>query len=41
LYFNTGDQQSRHSIEPIAFEGQGILVGERSVVIFAASPLET
>lgn len=41
LHFNTGAQQSTHFADPIVFENHGILVGERSVVIFAASHLET
>jgi hypothetical protein len=41
LYFNTGDLESPNLATPNAFNEDGILVGERSVVIFEASPRET
>jgi hypothetical protein len=41
LHFNTGDNQSPNLTQTIAYANHGILVGERSVVIFSASPLET
>lgn len=41
LCFNTGDSVSANMSEPAPFSEHGILVGERSVVIFSASPSET
>ena len=41
LNFNTGDTQSPVTKESSPFKEQGILVGERSVVIFSASRTET
>ena len=41
LCFNTGDSQSPYLDTPITFNEHGILVGERSVVIFQVSPRET
>ncbi|MBM5806646.1 MAG: glycogen debranching protein GlgX [Cyanobacteria bacterium M_surface_10_m2_179] len=41
LCFNTGDSVSPHMNNPAPFNENGILVGERSVVIFNASPRET
>jgi hypothetical protein len=41
LCFNTGDSQSPYLNPQPAFNDHGILVGERSVVIFQVSPRET
>ena len=41
LCFNTGNQVEPYLKKPVAFRETGILVGERSMVIFTASPLET
>lgn len=41
LCFNTGDLESPHLVTSNAFKEHGILVGDRSVVIFEASPCET
>lgn len=41
LHFNTGDTRSPNLTQPIAYADHGILVGERSVVIFSASHFET
>jgi glycogen operon protein len=41
LCFNTGDSQSPYLNPPPTFNDHGILVGERSVVIFQVSPRET
>lgn len=37
LHFNTGDTQTPRLPTPFKFHDHGILVGERSVVIFSAS----
>ena len=41
LYFNTGDSNMPFQKTPIDYGEHGILVGERSVAIFAASPIQT
>ena len=41
LNFNTGDSQTPITQGASSFTDQGILVGERSVVIFSASRSET
>ena len=41
LCFNTGDPRSPYLNISTAFNEHGILVGERSVVIFEVSPRET
>ena len=41
LCFNTGNQVEPYLKTPVAYRETGILVGERSMVIFTASPLET
>lgn len=41
LYYNTGNLESAYYENPANYDEQGILVGERSMIIFAASPRET
>ena len=41
LCFNTGNQVEPYLKTPLKFRETGILVGERSIVIFTASPRET
>jgi hypothetical protein len=41
LCYNTGDRNSPTQASPIEYHENGILVGERSMIIFAASPRET
>jgi len=41
LCFNTGDASTPHHAPTTPYNEHGILVGERSVVIFSASPSET
>ena len=41
LCFNTGNQVEPYLKTPLTFRETGILVGERSIVIFTASPRET
>lgn len=41
LCFNTGDASTPHHTPTTPYNEHGILVGERSVVIFSASPSET
>ena len=41
ICFNTGNQAEPYLKKPNVFEETGILVGERSMVIFTASPRET
>ena len=41
ICFNTGNQAEPYLKEPNVFKEAGILVGERSMVIFTASPRET
>ena len=41
LCFNTGNQVEPYLKKPVPFRETGILVGERSMVIFTASPRET
>ena len=41
LQFNTGDSSSPYLDKPVTFDDHGILVGERSMIIFTASPCET
>ena len=41
LCFNTGNQAEPYLKNPMPFKETGILVGERSMVIFTASPKET
>jgi hypothetical protein len=41
LCFNTGDIQCPFQQSPIPYLERGILVGDRSVLIFTASPRET
>jgi hypothetical protein len=40
LSFNTGDAQNSHLEPPADYDNHGILVGDRSMVIFAASPVK-
>jgi glycogen operon protein len=41
LCFNTGDTANPYQEIPVKFKDQGILVGDRSLIIFSASPSET
>ena len=41
ICFNTGNQAEPYLKKPNVFKEAGILVGERSMVIFTASPRET
>mgnify|MGYP001464978533 FL=1 len=41
LCFNTGNQDEPYLKKPTFYNESGILVGERSMVIFTASPRET
>jgi len=41
LCYNTGDRDSPSQANPTQYHENGILVGERSMTIFAASPRET
>ena len=41
ICFNTGNQDEPYLKKPASFGDTGILVGERSMVIFTASPKET